>query len=271
MNKIGQGFLTFAKNTDDVDYLDLAYYQALCLKKTQKQNLYAVVVDTNTQDLISDRHRKVFDHIIVTEFGSSFGAECRAFWLSPFKETIKLEADVLFTRSIDHWWNSFRMRDVCMSHGCKDYQHRKNHNMKYRRVFVDNRLPGVYNGLMYFRYSQFAHTFYSLACQLQDNWALIRDSLKNCREENPSTDVLFALAAKILGPELCSIPSMDFINFVHLKPAINGYDDTQKIDDVYVREFDDGMIRINGINQIHPLHYFEKDFITAEMKEYYGR
>lgn len=271
MNKQGRGFLTFAKNSTKVDYLELAYYQALNIKKTQSDNLYAVVVDTATESLLSDKHRKIFDHIIVTEFGTEFGAECRAFWLTPFKETIKVEADLLFTRSIDHWWTAFRLRDICLSHGCKDYLMRPSYDMKYRRIFVDNKLPNVYNGLMYFRYSETAHKFFTTASQIQENWHTVKDHLKNCREQHPSTDVLFAITALVIGAESCSMPSMDYINFVHLKPSINGYNEEQKVDDVYIREFDQGMIRINGINQTHPIHYYEKDFLTDDMKDYYGR
>lgn len=55
------GFLTIAENTSEVDYLSLAYLQALNVKCTQKQNKYAVVVDKKTAELLTDRHRRVFD------------------------------------------------------------------------------------------------------------------------------------------------------------------------------------------------------------------
>lgn len=270
MNKSGQGFLTFAKNSSTTDYLELAYAQAMNIKNTQTINRYAVVVDQKTSDLITDKHKRCFDHVITADISGPFSSECQAFWLTPFKETIKVEADLLFTRSIDHWWTAFRLRDLVLSHGCRDYQQNISHNRKYRRSIDDNHLPDVYNGLMYFRFSQTAKEFFTIASQIQKHWSQIRDHLKNIREDSPSTDVLFALASQIVGREMTTIPTMDFINFVHMKPSINGYPETSSFQDCFITEFDEGMIRINNINQIQPMHYYEKDFVTSEMKDYYG-
>lgn len=264
------GFLTFAKNSETTDYLQLAYVQALNIKATQKHNRYAVVVDPATNKLITEHHLKVFDYIIVVESTSAFDAEAQAFWATPFKETIKLEADLLFTRSIDHWWDAFRLRDVCLSTGCRDYKQQLSTSRKYRQFFDTNGLPDVYTGLMYFRFTKTAKDFFTTARQLFDQWEGVHLQLKNCRDSNPSTDVVFALAASITGAELCTMPSMDFINFVHMKPAINGYIEGRQFRDVYVTEFNQGMIRINNVNQYHPIHYHEKNFITKEMIEYYG-
>jgi hypothetical protein len=275
-HKEPQGFVTFAQNTNDVNYLELAYVQALNIKATQKTNCYAVIVDATTKELIQDRHRRVFDHVIdlPTDYNTAnstwkLANESQVFWLTPFKETIKLESDLLFTRSIDHWWTAFRLRDVCMSSGCRNYQQRPSWSKRYRKEFVDNHLPDVYNGLMYFRFSKTAHEFFSVARQLQSNWETVKNTLKNCREDVPSTDTLYALTALIVGKELCSLPSAEFINFTHMKPAHNGLKEDDKFTDVFLTEFDQGMIRINNINQLHPLHYYEKNFVTAEMKEWY--
>jgi hypothetical protein len=122
---------------------------------------------------------------------------------------------------------------------------------------------------MYFRYSQTAAMFFKLAAEIFNNWNNIQCILLNCRDPEPTTDVVYALAADIIGRELCTIPSLDFINFVHMKPSINGYDESAKFQDVYVTEFFSGMTRINNINQYHPVHYHEKDFPTEEMYDYF--
>jgi len=275
-HKEQQGFVTFAQNTSDVNYLDLAYVQALNIKATQQNNSYAVIVDAPTKELINEHHRRVFDYIIDLPHDYNdpantrkFANEWQVFRLTPFKETIKLESDLLFTRSIDHWWTAFRLKNICLSHGCKNYLGINSTVRKYRELFDANRLPDVYNGLMYFRFSQEAKQFFDAAQYIQQNWSHVRAGLKRCVEEEPSTDVLYALAAVMVGQETVTMPSMDFLNFVHLKPAINGVDETVPVTDQFVTEFDSGMIRINNINQLQPVHYFEKDFVTAEMKEWY--
>lgn len=272
-HKEQQGYLTVAANTADVDYLRLAYLQALNIKVTQRINRCAVIVDSATAKQILPCHKEVFDYIIEApdSVTGPYGLEPLAFRLTPFKETIKLESDLLFTGSIDHWWQTFRLRDLVLSTGCKNYLQQPAQSRRYRQVFDDNALPDVYNGLMYFRFSRTAADFFRHAEQIFSNWNDICSLLKNCRDPYPTTDVAYGIAATLTGVEQCTIPSADFINFVHMKPAINGYDEGASFQDVFVTEFDDGMIRINNINQYHPVHYYDKTFATDELIKYYER
>lgn len=271
MSKLAQqGFLTFAQNTD-VDYLQLAYVQAMSIKLTQKENQYAVVVDEETLEQVTDKHRAVFDHIITLPVDYAkldrwkLGNEWQAFDLTPFKETIKVESDVLFTRSIDHWWTAFRLQDVVLSLGCRDYQGNISDQRRYRQVFDDNDLPDTYNGLMYFRYSQTAHDFFRVARQIWNNWDLITPQLKNYRDEQPTTDVVYALTAKVQGVESCTLPGCDFINFTHMKNSINDWPEITPWKELVVSEVDVPMIRINNQNQYHPVHYQDKSWITDDV------
>ena len=276
MSREPQGFVTFAQNTASVDYLELAYLQALNIKATQKNNRYAVIVDAATREKVNDLHRNTFDYIIDLPTDNNdpssnwkLANEYQALRLSPFKETVKLESDLLFTGSIDHWWPAFRLRNIVLSTGCKNYQGKPSDVRKYRQFFDDNELPDVYNGLMYFRYSQEAFNFFALAETVYRNWAEVRDLFKNCREETPSTDVLYAVTALLIGEELCTIPSMDFINFVHMKSGIQNWSDARSWLETVVAERDGDMIRINNQNQYHPVHYYDKKYATKELIEYY--
>lgn len=271
-----QGFLTFAQNSHEVDYLRLAYLQALNIKHTQKNNLYAVIVDSETHKSVTDQHRRVFDFVIELEEDQAqdqdwkLSNEWQAFWLTPFKETIKLESDLLFTRSIDHWWHALQQKDLVLSYGCKNYLQEPSLSRKYRRTFDETCLPDVYNGLMYFRFSKTANDFFRVAKNIFLDWTTVRDRcLTNCRDEHPTTDVVYALAAEVTGRENCTAPSMDFVNFVHMKPGIQNWSDSHSWQDYVMSEFDSGMIRVNNINQYHPFHYQDKSFATQEMIEYY--
>jgi hypothetical protein len=266
-----QGFVTLAINTDSTDYLRLAYLQALNVKATQRVKEFAVIVDQATLAQVTDKHRAVFDHVIPTnrvEGAGPYANEWHAWWLSPYKETVKLESDLLFTRSIDHWWDAFRLHEVCLSHGCKTYQQTPGTSRKYRQVFDDNQLPDVYNGLMYWRYSETSKQFFALAKDIFENWAEVKVELKHCDDPYPTTDVVYALAAKIMDAP-CYNPSLDFINFVHMKSGMQGWSDSQEWTEYCVHERNENMIRINNINQLHPVHYHVKDFATNELIEYY--
>lgn len=269
-HKDSQGFITFAQNTNQVDYLKLAYVQCMSIKLTQKINKYAVIVDKKTESQIEQHHREMFDYIIVLDHDTTtdvarFNNEWQVFNLTPFKETIKLESDLLFTRSIDHWWNTFRLRDIVLSSGCKNYQGLNSTVRFYRKLFDDNGLPDVYNGLMYFRYTKNAHDFFNTAKQIFEEYPAVRDNaLLNCRESYPSSDVVYAVVASIIGEEHCTLPAADFINFVHMKPQINNNRHERWQDD-FITELDQGMIRVNMYNQYDPFHYYDKTYITEEI------
>jgi hypothetical protein len=267
-HKEQQGFLTLAINSQEVDYLKLAYLQALSIKKTQKNNKFAVLVDSNTKKEITSTHESVFDYIIElkeSHNGNPYALEPQVFWYSPFKETIKLESDIIFTRSIDHWWNTFRLRDLVLSVGCKNYKQETSNNRKYRKIFDDNHLPDVYNGLMYFRYSATSLNFFNTARLIFDNWDLVKENFKFLDEEYPSTDVVYAICSHIIGREVTTLPEADFINFVHLKPAINNINEGSSVKEVLFTEFYNGMLRINNLNQYAPVHYYDKNFNIDEM------
>ena len=270
-----QGFFTIAQNNDTTDYLRLAYVQAMTIKGTMPGSLYAVAVDKKTLESVTDKHRQVFDYVITIEDDQAeneswkLSNEWQAFYLTPFKETIKLESDLIFTRSIAHWWSTFRMRDIVLSTGCRDYQQNISPARDYRRLFDDNELPDVYNGLMYFRYSPDAAEFFWVAREIFSNWNHIKDDLLiNCRDDTPSTDVVYAIAAKTIGVERCTLP-LDFINFTHMKSAVNRFAGTTPWHELVLVEHDLPMIRINNQNQYHPLHYYEKAWVTDELVEEY--
>ena len=284
MNKSGRGFITFAQNTEQVDYLKLAYVQCMNVKLTQNNSKFAVIVDKSTKDRITDEHRNTFDYIVELPYDENeqnsswkLGNEYQVFSLTPFKETVKLESDLLFTRSIEHWWSAFRLRDVFLSTGCKNYRQEISNNRSYRKFFDDNELPDVYNGLMYFRYSQLASEFFLTAQEIYKNWDYIKTHLlKNCREDKPSTDVLYALTTKVIGSDRCTVPSMNFVNFVHMKNQINQFGgDNQAWTEIVMHERDCDMIRINNLNQYDPVHYFDKNYITDDIlndyRERYSR
>lgn len=271
------GFLTFAQNTEAVDYLRLAYLQALNIKTLMPDAKYAVVVDEQTKQKITESHKKIFDYIIdlaidLNDKDSTWklANEFQVFHLTPFKETIKLESDLLFTRDIRHWLQAFRLKDIVLSTGCKDYIGNKSPIRAYRKFFDDNQLPDIYNGLMYFRYSQAANDFFKIAGLVAKHWNNIKHSyFKNCRENTPSTDVLYAITAKIIGIEQCTLPSLEFINFAHMKPRIQGWNDDADWIDIVPTQIDGNMIRINNVNQYWPVHYYNKEFATNELIEHY--
>lgn len=270
------GFLTIAQNNNTNNYLNNAYLQALNFKIIHPEIPYAIIIDNDTKKLITEKMTKVFDYVIdlpvdyANNHEIKFANECQVFRLSPFTETIKVESDLLITRSIKHWIYAARLKDVLLSYNCKNYRQNVVVDTVYRDFFLKNNLPNIYNGFMYFRYSRSAAEFFTLAEKILFNWEKISENFIFNYETTPSTDVLYSVTSLIYGLENCTIPTLDYFNFVHMKNGINGWgrNETGWKDDIHF-EIDEKMIRVNHMNQYHPFHYYDKTFCTSELITHY--
>jgi hypothetical protein len=263
--KAQQGYFAFAQNTDTVNYLELAYAQALSIKNTQTIKQYAVAVDAETKKHVTNEHRTVFDYVIDIDSPNAHAMsnEWQAWHLTPFKETVKLESDILFTTNVDHWWTGMRLQEVCFTTKIRNYEGVVSHARDYRKLFDENNLPDIYTGMYYFRFGRVSMELFQLAEAIYANWSLFRDQLlKNCREDQPSTDVVFAIAARLLGEESCTNPALDYPSFVHMKGAVNGLAAAANWQDAYISELDSNNLMINFTRQQWPVHYYQKDFIN---------
>ena len=270
-----RGFVTVAQNSPVGDYLTMAYVQAMSIKATMPEAQFAVIVDANTEADITEKHRKVFDYVIVMEKDHAenddwkLANDWQIFWLTPFKETIRLEADVIVPRSIAHWWAALARREMVLGQNCRDYLGNICTVSPYRKIFRDNALPDTYSGIMYFRYSKTATEFFLLAKEIFTNWSVVSTALLK-PDAVPTTDVVYALAAKILGPEQVTLP-VDFFNFVHMKTGINGWPDATDYINELTIVVDSDRLLVNNILVTHPFHYHNKQFITPEIIATYER
>ena len=112
--------------------------------------------------------------------------------------------------------------DLVFSVDCLDYRGNVIKQTPYRKLFTRNHLPNIYNGLMYFRRSKKAQRFYEIAEHIVKNWRQVRtEMLIACHDEYPSTDVVFALAHRIMDPTSRKLVNYDWFKFIHHKPGIN--------------------------------------------------
>lgn len=221
---MSKGFLWFAQNNDTTDYAELSIALARSIKQHNKENAVCVIIDSNTKinseyvDIV-----KVLGTDNSKEQKTKFANEYKAFALSPFTHTIKLEADMLFTSSVDWWWNYLGQHNMVFSVDCFNYLDNIVTETPYRKLFRKNLLPNVYNGLFYFRKSDTAKQFFELCKTITLNWNLVREELLiNCHDEYPTTDVVYALARRIMDPTNQHLINYPWFKFLHGKPAVNG-------------------------------------------------
>jgi len=221
---MSKGFLWFAQNNDKTDYVELSITLAKSIKRWNKHNQICVVTDRKSKfeneyvDVV-----KVMRQDDSAEHEIKWANEYKAFDMTPFTHTIKLESDMLWTINTDWWWHHLWQHDLVFSVHCRDYRDNVIKETPYRKLFTRNHLPNIYNGLMYFRRSTRAQQFYDTARDIVKNWNDVKTRmLINCHDEYPSTDVVFALAYRIIDPTSQGLIDYDWFKFIHHKPAVNG-------------------------------------------------
>ena len=165
-----------------------------------------------------------------------------------------------WTSNTDWWWYHLWQHDLVFSVDCLDYRDNVIKDTPYRMLFKRNCLPNIYNGLMYFRKSQKAMRFYQLAEQITNNWEEVKNTmLYSCHDKYPSTDVVFALAYRIMDPTFSGLIDYDWFKFIHNKPAVN-----KKIPLKYQNEYlfpnrSGDALFIGETRVSRPWHYHEKE------------
>ena len=266
-----QGWLTFAQNSDTVNYVNQAYLLALSIKRTCAINKFAVVVDTESAKTITPKQRKVFDYVIeVPRQDNPFALEVQSWNLTPFKETFKVESDMLIPRNLDHWWAGCQGHDVLLTSNVRDYQGKISNTRHYRKFFDTNSLVNSYNGFMYFRYCQDSMEFFKLAKTILENWQIFaNDILEYNIYDMPDTDVIYSIAATMLEQVTCPI---SYPTFTHMKGAVNGWkpniDWRNAVPWTLTKDYS---LIVGGYAQQYPFHYFQKDFCTPELIQRYER
>lgn len=178
------------------------------------------------------------------------------FRVSPYRQTIKLEADMLAAGPIDHWWNLFEHRDVVISQGARTMYDQPAESRYYRKTFDQNNLPDIYNAITYWRLSATAQEFFALVRDIFQYWSTYQRLLK-FPDPEPSTDLVYAMAAVIMGPERVTLPAGLGPSIVHMKQHINPIhtnDWTQEL----IWESDP--FRINTVAQWGLVHYHIKEW-----------
>lgn len=261
--RLDQGYLTFAQGET---YLQYAYLLALSVKLHCKINDFCVVTDCE----VPAHMKRVFDDVVTIPTMEKFENECLAWELTPFKETFKVESDMLITSNIDHWWAGCRQRDVCFTTSVLNYRGEVADESGYRRMWIENNLINAYNGFMYFRHCVETKEFFDTCKTVRTNFDLYKNRvLSNVRHDTADTDVFMSIAATQLGSEKFYIPTLDYPTFVHMKQHINGWTPSDWREACSWSLTDDMIFMVNGYAQTKPFHYFMKDFCTPWFIELY--
>lgn len=241
-----RGYLIPAINTDSVDYVS-------CAKKLANSILAwhpAANITILTKEMLP--------------YGDQGGYtnDWQVFNASPYRQTIKLEADMIATSPVDHWWSLFETKDLVISTGCRNFYNELSTARQHRKIFDVNHLPDVYNAITYWRVSSQSYEFFKLVRKIFENWNQFKTLLK-FPDNQATTDVVYAMAAQIIGIEICTLPYGVGPSIVHMKQHINPIQSSNWTKEL-VWEYTDPGLRINTVTQWGFVHYHIKDWSLCE-------
>ena len=188
-----------------------------------------------------------------------FVNDWQCYEISPYTETIKLEADMWCASPIGHYWDLFANRDVVISTGARDFYDQPATSRYYRKIFDNNNLPDVYNAITYWRASDTAKEFFALVRDMFENWGNYKTLLK-LPDAVPTTDVVYAMAAVVMGVENVTLPNNIAPTIVHMKKHIIPIVSERWTDELILERTNPG-IRINTVAQWGLVHYHVKEAV----------
>lgn len=265
------GYLIVVSESQDVDYLKLAYAAALSIKNTQKEGFDKVALVIDDKQKVSQlKSPWVFDKVIEWNQETFWDGRSWMDKLSPWENTVCIDADMLFLRDVSHWVEYFVDNlDI--------YVPPKSYTLSgdvvtddfYRKCFTANSLPNLYSFFTFFKKdSDLASEFFKLGRYIIKNPKQFSNLfLSEYKPKVLGTDEAFALSAKILDIQDDISFDLEFPRIVHMKPMIQDWPwSAEKVTDhagFYLSS--DGQLKLGNFKQNDIIHYVEKDLITDEI------
>ena len=261
------GYLIVVASNEKIDYLKLAYALALSIKNTQKPGYNKVALVIDKPQLVDNlKSPWVFDHVIEWDKETHWDGRSWMDQLSPFENTVCLDADMLFLRDHSHWIDYFIENcELYIPSKAFTYRGETITNDFYRKTFTKNSLPNLYSMFTFFKQeSELATEFFNLGRYIIKNPVEFSNLyLAKHKPKVVGTDEAFALSAKILDISDIISYNLEFPNVVHMKPMIQNWTWTaDKVTEHAGFYFNtQGNLKIGNYQQHNIVHYVEKDFL----------
>ena len=267
-----KGYLILAQNNDQNDYVKMAYVAAISIKISQSK-VKNVTLITDVPDAVPHHYRDAFDQILpILWYDDALNSDWKIenrwklYHMTPYKQTVVLDADMLFLTDISHWWDYLeKNHNLFITNKTMTYRNEEVDNDYYRKVFVSNQLPNTYSAFTYFKKSEEAEIFWKMVEIIVKNWKeFYQKYLEKDRPEYLSIDVVFALAVKILGYEDKVFSKFEYPTFTHMKSYVQNwkYVKDRWMDIVPVYLNDRCQLKVGNYSQEGVFHYTEKDFLN---------
>lgn len=196
---------------------------------------------------------QIINNVTIIECGENIMLErTRAYELSPYDETVMLDADMLFLENIDHWWTHLAKFPLLITNKVQTHRGDWVTNTPFRITFDSNDLPSCYSAFAYFKRDPIVTEFFKLLEEIVTNWE--EWSWKYTpvnRQTMPSIDVAMGIAVAHMN--IYPFTPLEYPTFTHMKP------ETWR--NFLISEVAPRQIKIGNYVQTGILHYVDKDMV----------
>jgi hypothetical protein len=198
-------------------------------------------------------------HIITATDGNVMLNRTQIYNLSPFDETVMLDADMIFLEDVSHWWEHLAKFPLVITNKVRTYQNEPVVYSPYRKTFVANNLSNCYCAFTYFKKDPQAEVFFKLLSHIINNWREWVDRYApEYKQVWPSIDVAMGIAIKILGIDPFS--PLDYPTFTHMKSGCQGWPEySERWRDHLGCYISNGQLKLGSYTQTGILHYVDKE------------
>jgi hypothetical protein len=265
------GYLIVVSQSDQADYAEAAYALALSIKNTQKPGYdqVALVID-DASCLERFKSTWVFDHVVEWSEQSYWDGRSWMDQLSPFENTICLDADMLFLRDYSHSVDYFvENTELYLPNRVYTYRGEIARGDAYRKTFTKNKLPNLYSMYTFFKKdSDTAKEFFSLGryvIKYPNEFSNL--FLTEHKPKVVGTDEAFSLSAKILGISDFISYDLEFPKILHMKGQMQNWPwpGDQVSDHVGFYYNLKNQLKIGNYQQDMIIHYVEKNLMNDEI------
>jgi len=186
------------------------------------------------------------------------------YWMSPYDETIVLDADMLFLNDYSYWWDYLSKFDMLFPNTIINYkQEIINHN-QYDKILTEHNTRPAYEKMFYFKQGQFAQEFFTMLEQILKNYRFISAKIfPNTRPLTLRASHIFPTCIKMLGIEDVVYDKNDIFKYIDMKLTGLNTKINSPIWDKDLNYWGDYKeFYIENFKQYYPLHYRNAEIYT---------
>ena len=177
----------------------------------------------------------------------------RAYKLSPYDETVMLDADMMFIDNIDHWWNHLDKFPLLITNKVKTFRGEWVTDTPFRITFTSNNLPSCYSAFTYFKRDPITEEFFKLLREIVTNWEQWSwEYTPVNRQTFASIDIAMGIAVAHMN--ISPFTPLEYPTFTHMKP--------ENWRESITSDITQGQIKIGNYIQTGILHYVDKDIVN---------